>query len=107
MVKRTYTHLSKAWYAESNLKGRIDGLVDDIHIETKDGPGFTFAWYDLEYNHDPAMKLEIFEDSLTSMRDFRDLMDKLPDLQCTNPQPDEIVLLLESLGIEDATPIKR
>ena len=105
--KRQFIQLSKAWYADANL--RNSEIIDEIMIgfyHPKGGTTREFAirWSDIAGS--PTPMLCSFEDSWSALWEFRDLLEKLSELDGLNPSPTEIIVLLEDLGIKNNTPIK-
>lgn len=104
--KRQFYHLSKAWYAAANLTN--PDILDEITIGFFSPDGgtsgeFVIRWRKLGDSF--AARLEAFDDSWDALSNFKDLIDKLAELDETNPTPDEIAALLVECGIEDATPL--
>jgi len=105
-ARRKFVHLSKAWYAGSALSHAE--YTDEINMGKYWDDGstigeITLRWYNVGVHNCP--KLEAFEDSWKALKEFQDLIDKLSEIDGTNPSPETICNLLLSLGIEDVTPI--
>lgn len=103
--KRKFIQLSKAWYADANLRG--SDIVDEIMVGFYHPGGgttgeFAIRWTVLGGSSTPMICS--FEDSWSALWEFRDLLEKLSELDGDNPSPDEIAELLSSLGIENDTP---
>lgn len=106
--KRGFTQLSKAWYGKANLTS--DDIQDEIMIGMYHPEGgttgeFSITWKELAGEFTPVLKS--FEDSWSALWIFKDVLEKLAELDSTNPTADQIATLLESLGIENMTQTTR
>lgn len=101
----------EAWYRTA-----INGVLNEetpyeINIgdyendETVTSQGeFCLAWHQLQSpKHPPAMRIEIFDDSMAWLTAAPDLFRELAALHGKNPQPDQIIEILTRLGYEDVT----
>lgn len=103
--KRQFTHLSRAWYGRVNLDNRSE-TVDEINIGFYHPEGsttgeFYIRWYSLGNSNVPC--LECYDDGWDALWNFKDMLEKLAEIDGTDITPLEMCELLVSLGIEDAT----
>jgi len=108
-MKKEYIWLSKAWYAETCLKGMK--YKDDILIIYDDPDNeisgeLAIRWYSLGTNDQLSARLEVFDDAFKVMRELFYLLDELIALG-TDIQPEEVKQLLDKLGFNDITPFER
>ena len=101
--KRMFTQLSRAWYAEANLR---HDLLDEIMIGFYHPGGgttgeFAIRWEELGGESTP--RLEAFDDSWSALWEFRDLLEKLAEVDDQDITPVQLCDILISLGIEDNT----
>lgn len=65
---------------------------------------FCLVWHNLQSEkHLPAMRIEMFEDSMAWLTVAPDLFRELAALHGKNPQPAKIIEILTRLGYEDVT----
>lgn len=84
----------------------IGDYADDDSV-TRQGE-FCLVWHQLQSpKHPPAMRIEIFEDSLVWLAAAPDLFGELAALHGKNPQPDQVIEILTRLGYEDVTKRKK
>lgn len=101
----------EAWYRMA-----INGVLNEeipyeINIgdykndETVTSQGeFCLVWHQLQSpKHLPAMRIEMFEDSMAWITAAPDLFRELAALHGKNPQPDQIIKMLTRLGYKDVT----
>lgn len=105
--KRKFINLSRAWYGDANLRG--SEVLDEITIGFYHPDGgttgeFTIRWIELGGEITPM--LCSYDDSWDALWQFRDVLKKMVAKDGENPSPTEMCELLESCGIEDATPTK-
>jgi len=101
---RQYSQLSRAFYGPILLKG--GNLIDEILMGFYSPNGgtsgeFAMAWIEVGGNITP--RLEAFEDSWSALWGFRDLLERLKDLDSENPSPETICKILDDLGVIDIT----
>lgn len=99
---RGFHSLNRAWYAKK------DGLPE-VMIGLYDPDGgtsgeFAIRWKNLDNRLVP--QLQVFDDAWDALTKFKDLLDKLAEIDNTNIQEMELCNLLEDLGIEDLTDYK-
>lgn len=102
--KRGFTQLSKAWYADANLKNSkySDQIMVGYYADEGGTPGeFSIKWKSLSNNSVP--RLMVYDDSWAVLTEFSDLLDKMAEVDDKNITPDEFARMLESLGIENMT----
>lgn len=104
-MKKSFIQLSKAWYADANLKPEFD-LVDEICVDfsNSEEAEIVFKWTML--NDKPCCKLEMFTDSWKAFKMVPELFQKLSNYP-NDLSPSELVKVLEALGFENKTPTKR
>jgi len=102
---RGFTHLSKAWYGEANLRGYdiIDQLMIGFYdIEEGGTTGeFSITWKMLGGRSVPYLKA--YEDSWDALYHFQDVLTKMRDADGQNISPDDMSILLVSCGVKDLT----
>jgi hypothetical protein len=107
--KRCFIHMSKAWYADAVMR---TGFADEVALEMYevDASGerhhryeFRAQWHQFDR---PTLRIGVFEDAFDALTDFADLFRCLVEIEpkSRNMSPEAFCALLESLGIEDATP---
>ena len=105
--ERQFVQLSKAWYADVSLRG--SDIVDEIMIGFYHPKGGTTGEFAIRWTNlagTPTPMLCSFDDSWSALWEFRDLLEKLSELDSSIPSPNEIVITLETLKIKDATQTK-
>ena len=105
--ERQFMQLSRAWYGKESLK--ISDYVDEIMIGFYPKGGgttgeFAIRWIIIGEHIVP--QLQSFDDSWSALWEFRDLLEKLAEIDNKKTSPKEICNLLTGLGITDATPTK-
>lgn len=100
---RSFYQLSRAWYAEANLR-HVD-FYDDIHISLSHEDGGADGEVCIEFYEDRVAKFRIFDDSFHLFRDFSDFFEALADEAAATPE--HVVEILTRLGYRDATPEAR
>lgn len=103
--KRQFVQLSRAWYGETCLRDSdvADKITTGLYAPDGGTVGeFDIRWIDLGLDS-LSPKIEAFDDSWGVLWDFRDILEKLAELDDTDPTPEEICKLLLSCGFEDAT----
>ena len=101
---RGFTQLSKAWYADANLRG--DEVKDELMIGFYHPQGgttgeFGIRWEWLSGKYTP--KLTSYDDSWSALFEFRDVLEKLAEIDGEDREPDEVVAILEACGIKNMT----
>jgi hypothetical protein len=101
---RTYIQLSRAWYADANLRNApyVDNIAfmeDEPQIECQ------IYWYDLGAL---CPRLEVFDDQWQAFTVFADVFtDMATDLANQNVSPSYFCEFLKAHGFEDVTPAER
>jgi len=104
-----FYHLSRSWYGEANLiHMRKDGIMDSITFGYYCSDGGTsgemsMKWHNLRNNNCPSARLEVFEDSFHALGQFKDLIDKLAEVDSEEIQPKDFCDILLSCGFKDLT----
>jgi len=101
---RGFTHLSRAWYADANLKDAdyVDEIVVGFyHPEGGTTGEFAIKWAEL--GGKIVLKLSVYDDAWDALLNFKDLLELMAIADDQNITPDEFCILLRSLGIEDRT----
>jgi len=105
--KRTYTHLSKAYYGEDNLKFKED-IIDDVVITLFDQEQtligeFVISWKKLDRVIAPHFGA--FDDSWGSFWALYDIFERMAGVSNKNITPEDFCKILEDCGFTDVTPI--
>ena len=103
--KRQFIQLSRAWYAEANLRD-VD-YSDKITIGFYHPEGGTTGEFEISFSElggRTVPKLIAFDDSWSALFNFGDLIEKMADIDDRCISPEKFCELLKSLGIEDNTP---
>lgn len=104
-MKRTYNQHSRAWYSRNcALPSRA---YDEIIIQTKTNDGkflgeFLIEFYNLD-GHTTCVRC--FGDAMTSLAACSDLISAMAEKEVWTPAT--LIPLLQSLGFEDATPLRK
>lgn len=103
---RQFRQLSRAWYGSANLQLNSE-VVDEITAGFYDEEGgttgeFTIKWIVLAGQKTP--QLCVFDDAWDALWQFRDVLEKLAELDGTNPTPEKVCSIFVSCGVEDTTP---
>ena len=102
---RAFTHHNEAWYKRELGNGATDEITIGFYCPDGGTSGeFTIRWHILQ--GEPCPRLEAFEDSWDSLWNFKDLLEKMAEMDESNPTPAEMVEVLLGLGIKDETPRK-
>lgn len=98
---RAYIRSSKAYYSQSQLKDPISVMVGMYHPEGGTSGEFEFEWVVLTGKG--CARLKCFEDSWSALWQFKDLLEKMSEIDSQEIQEPEFCKLLDSLGIIDIT----
>jgi len=106
--KRGFTQLSKAWYGPANLERSTN--VDEMSIGFYHPEGgttgeFQIVWEELAGKITP--RLMAYDDGWNALFNFGDMLESMADIDGEDISPDEFCKLLESLGIENMTPVEQ
>ncbi len=107
-MKRGFYHVSKAWYADSALKGReyTDEVIFGLYCDQGGTTGeMGVRWGDLENKNTP--KLHCFDDAWAVLAGFKDVIDEMGKVDDQNIKPEEFCVILLKCGFEDLTPVKQ
>ena len=102
--KRQFIQLSKAWYGDTKLQE--SDIIDKITIGFYNEDGGTTGEFVIKWTLICGAATPMicsFDDSWSALLEFKDLLEKLAELDNLSPSPDEIVKVLISLGIENNT----
>lgn len=105
---KSFTQLSRAWYAEANL--RHANFKDEITFGFYSPDGgtsgeMTVKWIPLSAKYIP--ELNIFSDAWSALSNFHDLIDKLGEHDDEDPTPEEFCNYLLECGFIDSTETER
>ncbi|MCL4473541.1 MAG: hypothetical protein M1455_06330 [Actinobacteria bacterium] len=108
--RRQFIQLSRAYYGAISLATTRD-VTDEIQVGFYHPDGgtsgeFSIVWIALTCA-DTVPRLEAFNDSWDALWQFRDVLEKMAAVDGQNISPDDFCRLLESCGVEDATPVER
>lgn len=103
MSTHTFIRLSRAWYGETNIKGRTDDLLDDVLVQTPDGE-FSFRKEDMgQCGH--TVVAVVHRDAFPAFADAK-VSAVFAALSSTkNATLTYIESVLLAHGFEDATPV--
>lgn len=102
--RQFYQH-SRAWWGKDVPLS--NNTIEEINIGFYCPDGGTSGEFCIEWislNNQNVPRLKAFEDSWSALWEFRDVLEKLAELDSTNPSPEEICELLKSCNVKDATP---
>lgn len=99
--KRAYIRSSKAHYSAYLPKENIRVMVGMYHPEGGTSGEFEFEWVIL--NGKGCARLKAFEDSWSALWLFKDLLEKMSEIDSEEIQEPEFCQLLDSLGVIDIT----
>ena len=103
---RAYIRNSKAWYASGNENVEI--TIGIYHSSTEGTRGeFSVEWLNIANNELLAPRLCSFDDSWSVLNEFKDLLEKMKELDNQNIQEPEFCKVLDSLNIKDITKYER
>ena len=97
--KRCYIRSSKAWY--NNVVEEIEIMVGIYYDEGGTSGEFRFRW--TEIGNKLVPKLVCYDDSWNALSLFRDLLDKMAEIDDENITEPEFSKILDELGIFDKT----
>ena len=101
-TERAFHWSSKAWYHDPATPHSISvGMYSDGGGTTGE---FTVEWVDLAGKRVPQLK--VFDDAWSALSTFKDLLDKLSEVDDDNITEDEFVNILLSCGFKDLTAYK-
>jgi hypothetical protein len=108
---RGFSHLSRAWYANANLKTfpRKDDFVDEVNLgmydETDGGTTgeMSMRWYKIREDAPPYARLEVFNDGWRVLASWPDVVARLGTLDDQDITPLEFCAVLVELGFKDRT----
>lgn len=103
--KRGFYHLAESWYAKS-LLGAQSKIIDQVMVGFYATDGgttgeFVIGWEMLNGKAVPSLKA--YDDSWSVLYHFKDLLEKMEELDDENICPEDFCKILVSLGIEDIT----
>ena len=103
---RGFYHLSESWYAEASLKNTtyIDEVMLGFYPVNGRGTSGEFAIRWMILNNRKVPYIECFDDSWHTLNEFKDVIEKLAEIDGLNATPKKICHLLLSLGFKDMTP---
>jgi hypothetical protein len=104
--KRAYIRSSKAHYA-SVLKEKISVMIGIYYAEGGTSGEFEVEFIELGKGKQLAARLKAFEDSWNALWLFKDLLEKMAEVDEQEIQEPEFCKLLDSLGIIDITEYER
>lgn len=104
--KRAYTRSSKAYYA-SGLKEKVSVMIGIYYAEGGTSGEFEFEFIEIRKNKPLAARLKAFEDSWSALWQFKDLLEKMAEIDDQEIQEPEFCQLLDGLGIIDITEYER
>jgi len=99
--KRAYYRSSKAYYANALKEKNVSVLVGMYHPDGGTTGEFEFEWVELGGKY--CARLKSFEDSWSALSLFKDLLEKMAEIDDTGIQEQEFCEILDSLGILDIT----
>ncbi len=105
---RAFTHLARAWYAETHPRlGLADRVVDEVMFGwyVPDGGAraqMAMRWYQLG-NGPPTPRLEVFCDAWHALATFGDVIAALAPHDDHDITPEEFCAILVACGFEDWT----
>ena len=105
--KRQFIQLSRAWYAEANLRD-VDYL-DKITVGFYHPDGGTSGEFEISFEKlggKIVPKLIAFDDSWGALLGFADLVEEMAEIDNQNVSAEKFCEILEKLDIEDNTPEK-
>jgi hypothetical protein len=100
--KRAYIRSSKAYY-KSVLKGDVSVAIGIYYAEGGTSGEFEVEFVELIKGKPLAARLKVFEDSWNALSLFKDLLEKMAEIDGQEIQEAEFCQLLDSLGIIDIT----
>jgi len=106
--KRQFIQLSKAWYADANL--RNSKFDDKISIGFYHPEGGTTGEFEIEFSElcgRIVPKLTAYDDGWSALFNFSDLIEKMAEIDDKCVSADEFCELLVLLGIENKTPTEQ
>ena len=99
--KRAYIRTSKAHYAQFRPRQTEEVMVGMYHPEGGTSGEFEFEWVILDGKS--IARLKALEDSWSALWLFKDLLEKMSEIDSQEIQEPEFCQLLDSLGIVDIT----
>lgn len=99
---RGYYRGSKAYYAKTVYKDRIEVTFGMYHPEGGTSGEMTMVWESL--NNTLCARLKSFEDSWSALALFTDLIQKMGEVDGQGIQEEDFVKILDSCGFKDLTP---
>lgn len=107
---KAYIVSHEAWYAKTLNKTALqinEGHPEIFIMDTAEGGGvhfeFCIKWKPLGTNGNLVPKLEMWDDSWAAFRSFPRLFKRLCMWENTQPQPKDIIQLLNDLEFKDLT----
>jgi hypothetical protein len=106
--ERRFSIMSQSWYADSNMDPtRRAAGEDEIMLGFYSPDGGTSGEFAIRWeilNGAPIARLKAYEDSWSALANFGDVLQKLAELDSTNPSVETVAQVLKNCGIVDATP---
>jgi len=96
----TFTHFSKAWYAQSVVLEK--NVVDVINISDGKGGDISIKWVDL--GRKIAPRLDVFDDAWGILFSQPELLEALSNFDSRSPSAERVKEQLVNLGYKDITP---
>ena len=104
--KRAYIRSSKAYYA-SSLKEKVSVMIGIYYAEGGTSGEFEVEFIELRNDKPLAARLKAFDDSWSALWLFKDLLEKMAEIDGQEIQEPEFCQLLDSLGIIEITKYER
>lgn len=103
--KRAYIRSSKAWYSKALKEESISVSVGMYHPNGGTSGEFQFEWVPL--GDKLFAELKACDDGWSALWQFKDLLEKMAEIDDQEIQEQEFCELLDSLGIIDITEYER
>lgn len=100
--KRAYVRSSKAFYAKV-LGKKISIMIGMYHPDGGTSGEFEIEWVDLGESKGLCARLKCFDDAWDALAQFKDLLEKMAELDESAIQEPEFCKVLDELGIIDIT----
>jgi hypothetical protein len=104
---RGFTQLSKAWYADANLKGANfkDSVTFGFYYEEGGTSGeISVKWVELGGKITP--KMTVYDDAWDALNECKDILPLLAEVDEQDISPEQFCEILLNCGFEDRTPLE-
>ena len=106
---RGFMQLSKAWYADANLRGANyrDEVMFGFYYEDGGTSGeMGVRWVDIGSEKHLTPILRVYDDAWDALNECKDVIEKMAEVDGDDISPEQFCDILLSCGFKDLTPLE-